>query len=243
MIGVEALNIIAKREGYNSWSLLLAKNEDPLPRSYDEILDFLNPGDLVMIGGRPSMGKTSFAIGLFVQAIQTLEAKHFLFTLDLTHQEIARRIASYDESIGEANERLSLDYSDDICADYIVRKANDSVSSGSVIIVDYLQLLDHKRSHPPIQEQVAKLHSFAKEKGCIIIFLTQVQRAVEYRADKRPTMDDVKLVNPLDLKVFNKALFLYKDPRQAGKVEVLFARPKNHRLKVSWDPKSYRFSS
>lgn len=239
----KALDIIAKKEGYNSWSLLQAKNEDPLPSSYGEILDFFNPGDLVLLGGRPAMGKTSFAMGLFVQAIQSIEAKHFLFTLDLTHQEIARRIAGYDESIGQNNERFFLDYSDDICADYIVHKAKDSVSKGSLVIVDYLQLLDQKRSHPPLQEQVKKLKQFAKEKECIIIFLSQVQRSIESRVDKRPKIDDVKLVNPLDLKLFNKALFLHKEAKQVGKVEVLFSRPKRHHLIISWDSKFHRFSN
>ena len=62
----EALDLIAKREGFNSWSLLQSKKEEMFPNSYDEILDFFNPGDIILIGARPGKGKTVFTIGLLV---------------------------------------------------------------------------------------------------------------------------------------------------------------------------------
>ena len=74
-----ALDLVAKREGFNSWSLLHSKSKEMFPTSYDEILDFFNPGDLVLIGARPSKGKTLFTIGLFVQAIQKKLALVFYF--------------------------------------------------------------------------------------------------------------------------------------------------------------------
>ena len=77
---VEALNVIAVREGYNSWSLLQSKTDELLPNSYSEVFDYLNPGDLVLVGARPGMRKTTFCIGLFVKAIQkNIAQKFFLF--------------------------------------------------------------------------------------------------------------------------------------------------------------------
>lgn len=61
-----ALDLIAKREGFESWSLLQSKKDDMFPKSYDEILGFFNPGDIVLVGARPAKGKTVFTMGLLV---------------------------------------------------------------------------------------------------------------------------------------------------------------------------------
>jgi hypothetical protein len=99
----EALNLIAKREGYNSWSLLHSEHRDGFPAAYDGILDYFNPGDLVLIGARPSKGKTIFTIGLLVQAIQKKTAKNYCFSLSETHKNIADKMAIYDENLGDKN--------------------------------------------------------------------------------------------------------------------------------------------
>jgi len=66
----QALDQIAKQEGFNSWSLLVSKKDELLPQKYSQILNFFNNGDLVLIGARPSKGKTNFTMGPFVQAIE-----------------------------------------------------------------------------------------------------------------------------------------------------------------------------
>ncbi len=145
---IDALNRVALREGYSSWSLLQSKNSSPHPNTYSEILDYFKEGDLVLIGARPRMGKTSFTIGLLVQAIQRKFAPNYLFTLAEVKKDIANRIAIYDESIGNLGdhfEHVGIDYSNDICADYIIDKTKSSIAKHSLIVVDYLQLLDEKR--------------------------------------------------------------------------------------------------
>jgi replicative DNA helicase len=231
----EALDLIAKREGFNSWSLLQSKKDDMFPKSYDEILDFFNPGDIVLIGARPSKGKTVFTIGLLVQAIQKKKAINFCFSLSEVHKDIAGRIASYDKSIGEKNDFIELDYSNDISADYIINKIKNKVSKGSLIVIDYLQMLDEKRANPPLQVQVEKLKNFAKEKECVVIFISQLNRELENRADKKPLLEDVRLPNPLELKFFNKILFLHKKDEASKIVDVLFYRPKEFSFPVVWD--------
>jgi replicative DNA helicase len=232
---IEALDQIAQREGFSSWSLLQSQMENALPNSHRQVLGFLKSGDLVLIGGRPAMGKTSFAVGIFVQAIQEIKAKHFFFTLDLANQDLVHKMAGYDPTIGEFSRDFVLDYSDDINADYIIDKTRKEISVNSVVVIDYLQHLDHKRSNPPLQEQVKKLKDYAKEKQCTLIFLSQVHRRVESKPETRPKLEDVKLVNPLDLKLFNKALFLYRDMKHPNELEVLFDRPQPHRFTLPWD--------
>ena len=237
----EALNLIAKREGYNSWSLLHSEHRDGFPSSYDGILEYFNPGDLVLIGARPSKGKTVFVIGLFVQAIQKKVAKNYCFSLSEIHKDIAGRMNVYDENLGDKNQFFELDYSNDISANYIINKTQKNISKGSVIVIDYLQMLDEKRANPSLEEQVGALKNYAKEKGCIVIFISQLQREVESRIDKRPIVEDVRLPNPLDLKIFNKLILLYKAKEDSSDVEVIFYRPKEFSFNVRWDS-SLKFS-
>lgn len=238
----EALNKIAQREGYHSWSLLQAKHSDPFPNSYNEVLSFFNDGDLVLIGARPNMGKTSFTIGLLVQAIQQKKAKNYYFTLAEVHRDVAGRIALYDETVGGDNKFLELDYSNDINAEYIINKTRESVSKGSLIIVDYLQLLDEKRTSPGLQEQVVQLREYAREVGCIVIFISQVRREVENQIDKTPTLEDIRLPNPLDLSLLNKVLLLFRKESDSKEVKVIFYRPKEHFFRVRWDRERIKFS-
>jgi len=238
---VEALNIVAHQEGFSSWSLLQSKKEEIFPSSYSEILDFFNEGDLVLIGARPSHGKTSFTIGLFVQAIQQKRKKSYYFTLSETHKDVAGRMAIYDERIGENDSLFELNYSNEICADYIIKQTRKDINNQSVIVVDYLQLLDEKRINDPLQEQIEKLKDYAKEKGCIIIFISQINREVEYKDDRRPTISDIRLPNPLRTQILNKIILLYREREDSKEVEVSFSGKSNHISVVGWDKSKVKF--
>ena len=67
---VEALNQIAQREGFSSWSLLQSKAKDLYPRVREDILGYLNPGDLFLIASRPGLGKTTLADSLPLRTIR-----------------------------------------------------------------------------------------------------------------------------------------------------------------------------
>jgi replicative DNA helicase len=230
----EALNKIASQEGYSSWSLLHSKSSDILPNSYNEILDYINPADLVVTASRPGFGKTSFTIGLFTKEILAKNQINFYFTLTETHKDFAARISAYDETLGEHNPFFDLDYSDEICADYIIKKVEQRVKKNSLIVIDYLQILDEKRSHPPIEDQIIKLKAFAKETGCRIIFLSQIKRDVELRNDRRPSINDIRLPNPLNLNLINKFIFLHRETSESKEVEVLFSNKTAHKFVMNW---------
>lgn len=219
----DALNLVAQKEGYSSWSLLMSKLK--LPENDREILNYLNPGDLVIIGARPGVGKTSFSIGQLVQAIQAAQAKHFYFSLAEVHRDVAGRMALYDQNIGYNEKKFLLDYSDNISAEYIINRTSD-IEKGSLVFVDYLQLLDEKRTNPELQIQIEQLKDYAVKTGAIFIFISQVDREVEYRIDKKPQLEDIRLPNPLDLKLFNKIILLHKEKANQIKAEVCFLRPK-----------------
>lgn len=204
----EALDQIAQREGYSSWSLLQLKAKDIAPKTKEDILEYLNPGDLMLIGSRPGLGKTIFTLKLLLQAMN--EGKQcFFFTLEYSRKEIAAKIAELDEQIGENHPKLTFDFSDEISSDYIIQRIEQNILPGSLVAIDYLQLLDQKRSKPDLQIQVERLKEFAKNKECILIFISQVDRAFETKAKPQPGVEDIRLPNPLDLTLFNKMMFLH----------------------------------
>ncbi|MCP4915061.1 MAG: DNA helicase [Oligoflexia bacterium] len=213
----KALDVIAQREGFSSWSLLNVKNKESLPSKEDEILNYLNDGDLVLIASRPGLGKTTFTLKLLYQALK--EERHsFFFSLEYTHRDVAEKMAGIDQDIGHNNPFFKFDFSDEISANYIIERTKELIKPGSLIGIDYLQLLDQKRTNPELQEQVDSLKSFAKEKNCILIFISQVDRKFEY-GEKQPSLEDIRLPNPIDLNLFNKVIFLENDKKS-------FIRPK-----------------
>ncbi len=210
---IEALDQIARREGYSSWSLLQAKAKDIIPKVREDILNYLNPGDLFLLASRPELGKTTFALKLLVQAFHENKTCCF-FSLEYSKREVAARIAELDESIGEVDSKIKFDFSDEISALYIIGKLKDAVLEDAIIVIDYLQLLDQQRTKPPLQTQIEELKIFAQAKKCIFIFISQVDRSFEGKKNSRPSLTDVRLPNPLDLKLFNKSMFLHDGKMQ-----------------------------
>jgi len=205
-----ALNDIAKTEGFASWGLLQAKAKAYVPGNCQEILEYVNPGDLVLIGARPGLGKTQLALQLLLRARQPARPC-FFFSLEYARAEIERKLSALDDSYvpGEAN--LSVDVSDQISTPYIIAETTARVRPGSLIAIDYLQLLDQQRQKPPLQAQVAALKTYAQESKSIVICISQIDRTFDAEADQPPGSEDIRLPNPLDLTLFNKQIFVHGD--------------------------------
>ena len=199
-----ALDHVAAEEGYKNWSLLAVKaSADGPARS---VYAQLTPGDLLLTGARPGQGKTLFSLRLAAEAIKAGYSAHF-FTLEYTRQQVADRLRAIGMGDQQALERFMFDGSDDISADYIVEKLRDA-PAGTLAIIDYLQVLDQKRDKPQLAVQVGALKAFAKKKGVTLVFIAQIDRAYESVSKALPDFADVRLPNPLDLTVFDKAFFM-----------------------------------
>ena len=205
----EALNQIAKKEGFDSWSHLASNYSKATPAT--KIIKQLCSGDMVLIGGRPGHGKTLLGLELIALA-KEVDRTGYVFTLDYNESDVWDRI----EELGfdpEGFERPVVDTSDNICAAYIIEcfaKTHDAL-----IVVDYLQLLDQRRSNPPLDEQVRALKAFACERGAIVVMISQIDRAFELSSIGLPGVDDIRLPNPVDLSLFNKRCFVHE-----GKVQI-----------------------
>jgi hypothetical protein len=102
---------------------------------------------------------------------------------------------------------FEFDCSDCISADYIIDKLS-SVPRGTLVVIDYLQLLDQKRENPELAVQVRTLKSFALNRGLVIVFISQIHRSYDPAKKPFPDTRDIRLPNPLDLGLFNKTCFL-----------------------------------
>ncbi|CAJ1411932.1 unnamed protein product [Effrenium voratum] len=200
----EALNSVAKEEGFDSWSLLASQYAAERPAS--RILSELQPGDLVLLGARPEHGKTLMALEIIAEAIKG-GAEGAFFSLDYNEADVAHRLQSVGSDPQKLGATLLVDTSDEIDARHIIEQLKEK-PRGTVIAIDYLQILDQRRSSPEINQQIEALRKWANEAGHIIILISQIDRKYELAADDLPTLADVRTPNPLDLSLFTKSCFM-----------------------------------
>lgn len=172
-------------------------------------------GELIIVGGRPSVGKSAlmFQLALYVSKSSPVH----VFSLEMGHASIVRRLIA--QMIGKpisaiqrgfvnpkelvaAKESLkNYDYHIDdtggLNVDDIMDRAKSrhrKVGTG-LIVVDYLQIISKAKGHSTAAEYgeiSAKLKTLAKEIGCPIIAGSQLNRQCESRDDKRPMLSDLK---------------------------------------------------
>ncbi|NLR98865.1 DNA helicase [Rhizobium sp. P38BS-XIX] len=200
-----ALDSIAAGEGFDAWSLLASKTAAAL--SVNELYSQLSQGDLVLIGARRGHGKTLMSLRLAVEAMRAGNRSMF-FTLEDTEKVVLDRFPMIGADHAEFASLFGFENSDAISADYIVERLAGA-APGTLAVVDYLQLLDQKREKPELMIQVNTLKAFARSRGMIVVFTSQIDRSYDPLVKPVPDLSDVRLPNPLDLALFDKMVFLH----------------------------------
>jgi len=200
----EALDRIAAQEGFGGWSLLAAKAAATAPAG--KLFPRLAPGDMVLIGARPGQGKTLMSLELAVEAMKSGHRGVF-FTLEYTERDVLARFRDLGVDRAHFADLFVFDNSDAISADYIVKQLA-AAPRGTLVVIDYLQLLDQKRENPALMDQVRTLEAFARTRGLIFVFISQIDRSYDPATKPVPDLADVRLPNPLDLNLFSKTCFL-----------------------------------
>lgn len=187
----------------------------------DRLTTGFHAGDLVIIAGRPGMGKSSFALSIAKNVAQKEGLPVGFFSLEMAKDQIALRLLSFISRIPLYNLRLGkltdeeweilqaafeelqnlpiyIDDSAALTTTDLRLKALRMKKERDVqlIIVDYLQLLRGVKKYSSRQEEVAEisrsLKALAKELEIPVIALAQLSRQVEHRSDKRPQLADLR---------------------------------------------------
>ncbi|WMY72579.1 DNA helicase [Buttiauxella selenatireducens] len=206
----KALDQIAREEGFAQWSLL-SSHVAALSLS-EMLLSRLDYGDLLLVAGRPGHGKTTLGLQLLIDAAR-YGRKAIFFTLELTERQARTHIRSLEKDTPGIGDSLDIVTSDEICANFIIRHLSGS-PRGSIVVVDYLQLLDQQRNKPELSEQITALGDFASKTGVIVAFISQVDRSFDPERKRLPDIQDIRLPNFVDLTLFTKTCFLHNGKAQ-----------------------------
>ncbi len=204
----QALDRIAIGEGFQRWSHLSAAA--PGPALAETILNGLSGGDMALLAARPGHGKTMAGLEIAATAHRR-RMNGLFFTLDYTKTEVASRL----QTISAAPDRVEVDDSDEICADHIIKRLMRA-HGASIAVIDYLQLLDQRRSTPVLDQQLEAMKQYAERSGDIIVAISQIDRAFESSGKSLPDLSDVRLPNPVDLSRFTRTCFLHDGVAEFG---------------------------
>jgi replicative DNA helicase len=227
----------------------------------DEITSGLQPADLVIVAGRPSMGKTSFAMNIAENAVIAGGKPVLVFSMEMPADSLIMRMLS---SLGRIDQRkirtgqlgdddwprltsavtllndkpLFVDDTAALTPNEIRSRCRRLVREHSglgLIVVDYLQLMrvsgTIENRAGEISEISRSLKAIAKEFDCPLIALSQLNRSLEQRPDKRPIMSDLRESGAIEQDA-DVIMAIYRDEvyhedAEKGVAEVIILKQRN----------------
>ena len=234
-------------------------------KDLDNKLQGLQKGDLVVVAGRPSLGKTSFAMNIAENVLLDDDSNGavLIFSLEMPGESLTTRLLSGMTKLNQQNVRSGMLKDDELRillqqseklknmplwiddssilspmelrakARRLARTEKDGLS---LIVVDYLQLMQLPLSIENRVNQISEisrsLKSLAKELNVPVIALSQLNRAVEQRPNKRPIMADLRDSGAIEQDA-DVILFIYRDEvynedsEQGNKAEIIIGKQRN----------------
>jgi len=206
----------------------------------DERLAGLQPSNLVIVGARPSMGKTSFALGLAAHAALEAHTPVLFFSLEMSHLELTQRLLCAEARVDATRMRngrlhesdwpkishavgrlaeapMYIDDNPHLTVMEIRAKARRLKSRAGglgLIVIDYLQLMTGRHNAENRQVEVSEmsrgLKILARELEVPVVALSQLSRNLEMRADKRPQLADLRESGSLE-QDSDVVMFIYRE--------------------------------
>jgi replicative DNA helicase len=229
---------------------------------FDNMTSGLQPSDLVIVAGRPSMGKTTFAMNIAENVAIKSRLPVLIFSMEMPGEAIVMRLLSSlcridqlrirtgklaDEDWPRISSTVSMlseapFYIDDSPAlspaemRARARRLTKEHGQLGLIVVDYLQLMQvHGHSEnrtAEISEISRSLKGLAKELKVPVVALSQLNRGLEQRADKRPVMSDLRESGAIEQDA-DVIVFIYRDEvynessPDKGTAEIIIAKQRN----------------
>ncbi|HLB17177.1 MAG TPA: replicative DNA helicase [Burkholderiales bacterium] len=230
----------------------------------DELTSGFQEGDLIIIAGRPSMGKTALALNIGEHVAVKDKKPVAIFSMEMSGTQIAARMLGSmaridqhklrtgklsDHDWGELTTGLGRLHDAPIYIDETAalnplelrsrarRLARQYDGKLGMVIVDYLQLMvtDRRREEnraTELSEISRSLKALAKELSVPVVALSQLNRSVDQRPDKRPIMSDLRESGALEQDA-DLILFIYRDEVynrdtvEKGKAEIIIGKQRN----------------
>jgi len=244
----------------------------------DKKLAGLQPANLVVIAARPAMGKSSLALGIGIHVAKKAEPVAF-FSLEMSKEELVQRILSHEGRVDSMKLRsgqlgplwkrvvdaagrmykapIFVDDSPVVTVTDIRAKCRrlKRKKGLSLVVVDYLQLMQastRENRQQEISEITRNLKNLARELSVPVIAVSQLNRSLEAREDKRPRLSDLRESGAIEQDA-DVVMFIYRheyyhpeDPDKRGIAEVIVAK---HRagstgpVEMTFQPEFTRFAN
>lgn len=230
----------------------------------DSMTSGLQPGDLVIVAGRPSMGKTAFSLNMAENVALDTGLPVAVFSMEMAATQLAMRMIGSVGRLDQHRMRTGrLEDEDWVRLTTALGRLNDApifIDEGAgltsfdvrararrlhrqcgklgLIVVDYLQLMAAPANHQgenratEISEISRSLKALAKELDVPVVALSQLNRSVEQRPDKRPVMSDLRESGAIEQDA-DLILFIYRDEvynpdsPDKGTAEIIIAKQRN----------------
>jgi replicative DNA helicase len=228
----------------------------------DKLTAGLQPSDLIIVAGRPSMGKTAFSLNIAANAAFA-GVGVAVFSLEMAKEQLVLRMLCSEARVNNSKVRSgylaerdfpklanaagrlheALIYIDDTPAISVLelrakarRLVRDRSKKVGLIVIDYLQLMrgmgGASNREQEISEISRSLKALAKELAVPVIAISQLNRRVEDRGDRRPMMSDLRESGAIEQDA-DVIMFIYRDEvynqnsEEKGKAEIIVAKQRN----------------
>ena len=228
----------------------------------DQRTSGLQPGDLVIVAGRPSMGKTAFALNIAEHVAVNDRLPVAVFSMEMAGSQLAMRMlgsigrldqmklrtgrltdddwSRLTDAVGKVHDApIHIDETPALnCLELRARARRMHRQFGALglVVVDYLQLMSStsmgENRATEISEISRSLKALAKELHVPVVALSQLNRGLEQRPNKRPVMSDLRESGAIEQDA-DVILFIYRDevynPESAdkGKAEIIIGKQRN----------------
>lgn len=229
---------------------------------FDQMTSGLQPSDLIIVAGRPSMGKTTFCMNIAENAAIQADQPVAIFSMEMPGEQLAMRMISslsmvelqkirtgaltdadwprLTSAVALISERkIFIDDSPGLSPTEVRARARRLKREHGLglIVLDYLQLMQIKGGNgdnrtAEISEISRSLKSLAKELQVPVIALSQLNRSLEQRTDKRPVMSDLRESGAIEQDA-DVIVFIYRDEvynpesPDKGTAEILIRKQRN----------------